>query len=136
MALKRSYRLQNAEGQQSGAKGSGSLPSQVAQTADINTVADLYHVVKQKDKNFGPETASKVVNADGTPKVVYHQTGNDFTIFDVRKNGAGTRDNETPESADIQENPAISTIAGFLVRVAIQNFLKKPVISTVFKADE
>ena len=42
------------------------------------------------------ETASKVVNADGTPKVVYHQTGNDFTIFDVRKNGAGTRDNETP----------------------------------------
>ena len=43
-----------------------------------------------------PETASKVVNADGTPKVVYHQTGNDFTIFDVRKNGAGTRDNETP----------------------------------------
>lgn len=43
-----------------------------------------------------PETASKVVNADGTPKVVYHQTGNDFTIFDVRKNGAGTHDNETP----------------------------------------
>lgn len=43
-----------------------------------------------------PETASKVVNADGTPKVVYHQTRNDFTIFDVRKNGAGTRDNETP----------------------------------------
>lgn len=43
-----------------------------------------------------PETASKVVNADGTPKVVYHQTGNNFTIFDVRKNGAGTRDNETP----------------------------------------
>jgi hypothetical protein len=43
-----------------------------------------------------PETASKVVNADGTPKVVYHQTGNDFTIFDIRKNGAGTRDNETP----------------------------------------
>lgn len=48
------------------------------------------------DWQNNPETASKVVNADGTPKVVYHQTGNDFTIFDVRKNGAGTRDNETP----------------------------------------
>lgn len=56
---------------------------------------------KQFKRWFGdwqnkPETASKVVNADGTPKLVYHQTGNDFTIFDVRKNGAGTRDNETP----------------------------------------
>lgn len=48
------------------------------------------------DWQNNPETASKVVNADGTPKVVYHQTGNDFTIFDVRKNGAGTHDNETP----------------------------------------
>ena len=71
------------------------------------------------------------MNPDGTPKVVYHQTGNDFTIFDVRKNGAGTRDNETPESADIQENPAISTIAGFLVRVVIQHFSKNTVISMV-----
>lgn len=43
-----------------------------------------------------PESASKVVNADGTPKVVYHQTENEFTVFDVRRNGAGTSDNETP----------------------------------------
>lgn len=43
-----------------------------------------------------PETASKIVNADGTPKVVYHQTENDFTVFDVHRNGAGARDNETP----------------------------------------
>lgn len=28
-----------------------------------------------------PENASKVVNADGTPKVVYHGTNNDFTVF-------------------------------------------------------
>lgn len=32
-----------------------------------------------------PENASKVVNADGTPKVVYHGTGSDFSIFDKRK---------------------------------------------------
>lgn len=43
-----------------------------------------------------PESASKVVNADGTPKVVYHQTENEFTVFDIRRNGAGTSDNETP----------------------------------------
>lgn len=37
-----------------------------------------------------PAHASKVVNADGTPKVVYHQTDADFTIFDPRHEGAGT----------------------------------------------
>lgn len=43
-----------------------------------------------------PENASKVVNADGTPKIVYHQTDSDFTIFDTRHEGAGTRDSDTP----------------------------------------
>ena len=37
-----------------------------------------------------PAHASKVVNADGTLKVVYHQTDADFTIFDPRHEGAGT----------------------------------------------
>lgn len=43
-----------------------------------------------------PESASKVVNKDGTPKVVYHQTENEFSIFDTRHEGAGTRDEQTP----------------------------------------
>lgn len=43
-----------------------------------------------------PAKASKVVNADGTPKVVYHQTAEDFTIFEPRHQGAGTRDSDTP----------------------------------------
>lgn len=42
-----------------------------------------------------PAHASKVVNADGTPKVMYHQTDADFTIFDPRHEGAGTRDSDT-----------------------------------------
>lgn len=32
-----------------------------------------------------PENASKIVNADGTPKVMYHGTGADFTSFDKRR---------------------------------------------------
>lgn len=32
-----------------------------------------------------PEHASKVVNADGTPRVMYHGTGATFTVFDKRK---------------------------------------------------
>ena len=43
-----------------------------------------------------PQNASKVVNRDGTPMVLYHQTASDFTIFDPKYPGAGTRDNETP----------------------------------------
>lgn len=43
-----------------------------------------------------PAKASKVVNADGTPKVLYHQTSADFTIFEPRHEGAGTRDQDTP----------------------------------------
>ena len=45
-----------------------------------------------------PESASKVVNEDGTPKVVYHGTNEkngDFTVFDeskaVKKSGLGLR---------------------------------------------
>lgn len=34
-----------------------------------------------------PENASKVVNEDGTPKVVYHGTGSDFNIFDKSQQG-------------------------------------------------
>ena len=43
-----------------------------------------------------PANASKVVNRDGTPKVLYHQTSADFTIFEPRHEGAGTRDQDTP----------------------------------------
>ena len=39
---------------------------------------------------------SKARNAAGELLVLYHQTGNDFTIFDTRHEGAGTSDNETP----------------------------------------
>ena len=93
---KRAYQLQNIEHQQSDAKGSGFRPSPVIQTADIQTIADLFAAVKRVDKNFNPKGASKVVNEDGTPKVVYHQTAEDFTIFEPRHQGAGTRDSDTP----------------------------------------
>ena len=83
---KRAYQLQSVEKyQQSNAKGSGKLPSLVIQTADIRTVADLFSCVKQKDKQFHPKPASKVVNDDGTPMVVYHGTSDTFWAFDVNE---------------------------------------------------
>nr|DAG76048.1 MAG TPA: chromosome segregation protein [Bacteriophage sp.] len=86
------------------------LPSAVTKLGSIGKIADLNGNVNSLSdqtetdsfkKWFGdwqndPAHASKVVNADGTPKVVYHQTDADFTIFDPRHEGAGTRDSDTP----------------------------------------
>ena len=39
---------------------------------------------------------SKAVDSRGRLLTLYHQTGNDFTIFEPRRKGAGTSDTETP----------------------------------------
>ena len=41
------------------------------------------------DWQNSPETASKVVNEDGTPKAMYHQTGASFTVFNTNSEAAG-----------------------------------------------
>lgn len=43
-----------------------------------------------------PEAASKVVNSDGTPKIMYHQTGARFTVFNTDNEVAGKFDSDTP----------------------------------------
>ena len=43
-----------------------------------------------------PENASKIVDREGEPMVVYHQTANDFTVFDPRHKGAGANDYQLP----------------------------------------
>ena len=83
--MKRAYQLQNIENQQSGVQGSGKNLSPITQTADVNTVSQLFDLVKQKDENFNPKASSKIVNEDGTPKVVYHGTSEKFTVFDRTK---------------------------------------------------
>ena len=42
------------------------------------------------------KSASKVMDGNGEPLVVYHQTGNDFTVFDTKHTGAGEFDSEMP----------------------------------------
>lgn len=48
------------------------------------------------DWQNSPKSASKVVDSNGEPLVVYHQTGNDFTVFDTKHTGAGEFDSEMP----------------------------------------
>ncbi len=68
------------------------------ETSAMSSISDLYSLVKAYDKDFhaGKEVSPYLLNEDGTPKVWYHQTENDFTVFNVGREGAGTRDNETP----------------------------------------
>ena len=48
------------------------------------------------DWQNSPKSASKVVDGNGEPLVVYHQTGNDFTVFDTKHTGTGEFDSEMP----------------------------------------
>ena len=81
--LKRAYQLQNIEKWQSAVTGSVNCsPSRISQTANVNTVSNLFSLVKQYDKKFNPKPVNPLVlNEDGTPKVFYHSTNENFTVF-------------------------------------------------------
>lgn len=53
----------------------------------INTVADLFALVKKYDSEFNPKPVNKdFLNEDGTPKVFYHGTNAKWTQYDLSKN--------------------------------------------------
>jgi hypothetical protein len=62
--------------------------------------------------NDGPETDnfkqwfadSKITDENGNPQVLYHQTENDFDVFEPRRGGAGQFDNETPFGIFLKPN--------------------------------
>lgn len=71
--------------------------------SDTNLTEDQWITVRTPAfKNwFGdwendPANASKVLDENGEPKVMYHETNNTFDTFDVRHQGAGTNDRQTP----------------------------------------
>ena len=58
--------------------------------SNVNRRIENITETKQFIKWFGdwrknPKSASKVVNADGTPKVMYHGSPNLFTVFDKKR---------------------------------------------------
>lgn len=64
--------------------------SPMSGTGSTISISDLYSLVKSNDKNFKEIPASKVVNEDGTPRIVYHATDNEFYTFDKAKRGENT----------------------------------------------
>ncbi len=71
-------------------------PLSGANTTTISSIADLVSIVKQFDPQYAPNPSSRIVNPDGTPKIMYHGTraeNGEFYVFDaskaVRKGGLG-----------------------------------------------
>ena len=75
--IKRAYQLQNIQkAAPASVRVQGTPLSSLTNTgtAYINNISQLFAAVKRLDKNFQPRESSKVVNEDGTPKIVYHGT--------------------------------------------------------------
>ena len=83
------------------------FPKSLPSDGYVHSITDLAALVKPQITNqtqtqqfkrwFGdwqndPQNASKVVNADGTPKVVYHGTNAEFWTFDLGKSGSNFGD--------------------------------------------
>ena len=95
---RRAYNLKVIKIEPVGGQLGNDSSSSVPVTDSKVSISDLYSLVKTYDKDFhsGKEVKPLLLNKDGTPKVLYHQTDGEFTVFDVGRYGAGTRDNETP----------------------------------------
>ena len=84
---KRAYQLQNIEKAfNASVRVQGNASSSLTNASNaVHTVADLFAAVKTYDSNFSPNPSSKIANADGTPKVMYHGSPAQFTIFGKKK---------------------------------------------------
>lgn len=87
----------------------GSKESRVRQ---LNCVENVRFSIKEdtegrelseEQKRFFAE--SKAVDSQGRLLTLYHQTGNDFTIFEPRRKGAGSSDSETPFGIFMKTSP-------------------------------
>lgn len=72
-----------------------------------------------------PKSASKVVNEDGTPRIIYHQTAAEFNVFSNANPLAGRNDSETPNGFFAKDNDADIGVGGNK-QMALYGDMKKP----------
>ena len=117
------------------------LPSGLFRTDGyIHSIRDSESSVKPKFENvtksqqfkrwFGdwekkPNTASKIVNEDGTPRIIYHQTAAEFNVFSNANPLAGRNDSETPNGFFAKDNDADIGVGGNK-QMALYGDMKKP----------
>ena len=81
----------------------GSTDNIVQAKFDDNVNKKINNITQSKqfirwfgDWQNSPAKASKVVDNNGEPLVLYHQTGKEFTTFDAKQKGSGEFDSEMP----------------------------------------
>ena len=86
-SVRRDYILQSIEEEPISESKRLSKAHQSNTGSSTVSISDLYALVKSYDKDFKSQPSSKVVNEDGTPKVVYHGTNADFWTFSLANRG-------------------------------------------------
>ena len=84
---RRAYNLKNIKIESADGRLEKISTSPMSDTDSTISISDLYALVKGYDKDFKSQPSSKVVNTDGTPKVVYHGTNADFWTFSLANRG-------------------------------------------------
>mgnify|MGYP004456641297 CR=1 FL=1 len=79
---RRAYNLKNIKIESADGRLEKISTSPMSGTDSTISISDLYALVKRYDKYFKSQPSSKVVNADGTPKIVYHGTTAKFNTFE------------------------------------------------------
>lgn len=81
----------------------GSTDNIVQEKFDDNVNKKINNITQSKqfirwfgDWQNSPAKASKAVDNNGEPLVLYHQTGKEFTTFDTKQKGSGEFDSEMP----------------------------------------
>ena len=83
--IRRDYILQEINEEPLTGSKRVSNPPHPDKGSSINSIADLFAFVNENDETFDAKPASEIRNKDGTPKVMYHGTKEQFTVFDKKK---------------------------------------------------
>ena len=80
---RRAYNLKAIKTEPAGGQLGNNSSSSVPVTDSTISISDLYSLVKTYDKDFtaAHDVSPELLNEDGTPKVFYHGTGANFTVF-------------------------------------------------------
>ena len=117
--------------------------STVDNSAINYTIADVYNFVKLYDSEFYAirDVARELLNSDGTPKMLYHQTAESFTEFDTGRRGAGAGDAETPYGIFLKPSSRDIGLKG-KIQMPLYATMKKPLVaydrgglSAIFSSD-
>ena len=87
---RKAYNLKAIKIEPAGGQIGNTSSSSVPVTGSTISISNLYNLVKTNDKDFsaGAAVNPKLLNRNGTPRVMYHYTDSTFTVFDPARSGS------------------------------------------------